>query len=70
MTDVELLNKKVEESGLKSAYIYERLGISKASWYLKKSGKRPFTAVEIQKLCDVLHITSLREKENIFFSNV
>lgn len=68
MTNVELLNKKVEESGLKSAYIAKRLGISRASWYNKIKGKSQFTAGEIKELCDVLHIKSLREKEEIFFS--
>ena len=68
MTNVELLSKKVEDSGLKSAYIAERLGISRASWYNKLKGKNQFTAGEIKELCDVLHITSLREKEEIFFS--
>ena len=70
VTDVVLLNNKVEESGLKAKAIYDRLGISKASWYLKRAGKRPFTAQEIQQLCDILRITSLREKERIFFSDV
>ncbi len=70
VTDVTLLNERIEESGLKSKVIYDRLGISKASWYLKRAGKRPFTAQEIQKLCEVLRITSLREKERIFFSDM
>lgn len=70
MTDAVLLKQKVDESGLKAKAIYGRLGISKASWYLKRAGKRPFTAQEIQKLCEVLRITSLREKERIFFSDM
>lgn len=70
MTNVVLLKEKIEGSGLKAKAIYERLGISKASWYLKRAGKRPFTAQEIQKLCEILRITSLREKENIFFADV
>lgn len=70
MTDVILLKQKVDESGLKAKAIYDRLGISKASWYLKRAGKRPFTAQEIQKLCEVLRITSLREKERIFFADM
>lgn len=69
MTDVVLLNKKIEESGLKTKVFYERLGISRAAWYLKRSGKSPFTVREIQILCDILGITSLREKEHIFFGD-
>lgn len=70
MTDIVLLNKKIEESGLKTKVFYERLGISRAAWYLKRKGESPLTAWEIQTLCDILHITSLREKEHIFFADV
>lgn len=68
MTNVELLNEKVVASGLKNSFIAKRLGISRSSWYNKLKGKHQFTAEEIKKLCEVLHITSLREKEDIFFS--
>ena len=67
MTDIEMLKRKVEDSGLRARFIYEKLGISKASWYNKLNGKSPFNVAEIQILCEVLGITSLREKEHIFF---
>ena len=68
MTNVELLKEKVAKSGLKTAFIAESIGISRASWYNKLNGKTKFTAEEIKKLCDTLRITSLREREEIFFS--
>ena len=68
MTNVELLKKKVEDSGLKNSFIAERLGISRAAWYNKLKGDSKFTAEEIKTLCETLHITSLREREEIFFS--
>nr|DAJ49448.1 MAG TPA: hypothetical protein [Caudoviricetes sp.]DAJ71212.1 MAG TPA: hypothetical protein [Caudoviricetes sp.]DAN51733.1 MAG TPA: hypothetical protein [Caudoviricetes sp.]DAR10449.1 MAG TPA: hypothetical protein [Caudoviricetes sp.] len=34
---------------------------------MKISNKSEFKAEEIQKLCTILSINSLREKENIFF---
>lgn len=68
MTNVELLKEKVAKSGLKTAFIAESIGISRASWYNKLNGKTKFTAEEIKKLCDALRITSLREREEIFFS--
>lgn len=70
MTDVVLLKKKVSDSGLKPKVIYERLGISKAAWYKKVNGQSPFKVGEIQLLCEILHITSLREKDQIFFANL
>lgn len=70
MTDIDALTRKIEESGLKEKYIYEKLGISKSAWYYKKKGKTLFTTQEIQTLCEVLSITSLREKNDIFFAKV
>ena len=69
MTDVALLKEKIVESGMKQKAIYERLGISKTMWFYKLNGRYPFTAEQIQVLCDILRITSLREKERIFFAN-
>lgn len=70
MTDIEKLDQKVKESGLRPGYICEKLGISRSAWSKKKKGITPFSAAEIQQLCDMLSITSLREKEHIFFRKV
>ena len=70
MTNTELLAKKVKENGLRTAFIAEKLGISRAGWYRKLKGKSPFTAEQIQIMCEILHITSLREKEEIFFASM
>lgn len=68
MTNVALLKEIVAKSGLKSSFIAESIGISRGSWYNKLNGRTKFTAEEIKRLCDTLHITSLREREEIFFS--
>ena len=70
MTDVVLLKEKIEESGLKNKAIAQRLGIARTTWYYKRTNVTPLTAEEIRILCDILRITSLREKERIFFSKV
>lgn len=70
MTNTVLLEEKVRSSGLKTKFIAEKLGISRAGWYRKLNGKSPFTAEQIQIMCDILHITSLREKEDIFFASM
>ena len=67
MTDVELLNTRIDESGLKRNYIAEQLGITPQGFYLKTSGKNEFTASQIQKLCDLLKITTQKEIKAIFF---
>lgn len=67
MTDIELLNAKIDESGLKRNYIAEQLGITPQGFYLKTSGKNEFTASQIQKLCDLLRITAPKDIKAIFF---
>ena len=67
MTDTELLRSKIEEKGLKLNSIASQLGLTYYALSLKISNKSEFKAEEIQKICTILSINSLREKENIFF---
>lgn len=67
MTDWELLEKKIDESGLRRSFVYESVGISRSGWNHKKKSNGDFTQTQIVKLCDVLRITRLSEKEQIFF---
>lgn len=68
MTNKDLLKDKIKERGLKLGFIVEKLGTSYA-WFNKKlEGKKDFNAAEIQKLCEILGITDLEEKERIFFA--
>lgn len=68
MTDIKLLSSVIEQSGLRRDYIAEKLGISRQTFSYKCNGKIDFTAKEIQGLCVLLKITSLEEKERIFFA--
>lgn len=68
MTNQEMLKGVIAESGLKLGYIAEQLGINRASLYNKLNGKSKFNQEEIKILCSLLKITSLKEKEAIFFS--
>lgn len=70
MTNWELLEKKIDESGLRRAFIYEKVGISRSGWNHKKKTKGDFSTVQISALCDVLRITRLSEKEQIFFAKM
>ena len=70
MTNWELLDRKIEESGLRRAFIYESLGITRSAWSHKRHGRTEFTAAQIQTLCEILHITRLSEKEHIFFAKL
>lgn len=68
MTDTKLLRQKIKDSGLRMGFLVGKLDTS-YGWLDKKiDGVVPFKAWEIQVLCEVLNITDLQEKENIFFA--
>lgn len=66
MINSELLEKKIQESGLKKKYIAEQLGISLRSLHRKIGNESSFTIRQITILCKVLKITTLTEKDKIF----
>lgn len=69
MTNTELLNKKIEESGYKRNYIAKAIGLKSAYGLSKKiNNETEFKATEINALCELLKIDSLEEKERIFFA--
>lgn len=67
MTNTELLNAKINESGIKRGAIAERLGLSRYGLAKKINGKNDFKSEEILTLCELLNIKTLTEREKIFF---
>ena len=70
MTDTEQLNALIGRSGYKKSWIAQQLGLSRYGFTLKLNNKNQFNAYEIQKLCEILKITDLTVKDNIFFANM
>lgn len=68
MTDTKKLKNCIEMAGLKLSYIAKVLSISRAALAQKINNRREFKASEIDALCKLLGITSLKEKEAIFFA--
>lgn len=68
MTDTVELLEIISKSGLRKGYIANKLGLTTYGFQKKVENKSQFKAGEIQILCDVLHITSLEQKEKIFFA--
>lgn len=68
MTNTEALKQKIKDQGLKQGYIADKLGLSAYGFANKVNNASEFKATEISLLCDILNITSLKEKESIFFS--
>ena len=67
MVDTLLLEQRIKDSGKKYGYLAEKLGISRQYFRMKCKNKADFTNRETDILCSELGITSLTEKEKIFF---
>lgn len=70
MTNTNLLKLKIRDSGLKLFNISQKMGISRQTLWKKINNKVAFDQYEIEKLCCILGITDLYEKERIFFAKV
>lgn len=68
MTNTELLEEKIDKSGKKRKYLAERCGLTYAGFRNCVINKSEFKASHIDILCAELGITSLKEKESIFFA--
>lgn len=68
MVDTQKLSKKIDESGLKKYYIASRIGLTTYGLQKKINNQTQFKANEIEKLCIILKIKTLEEKEIIFFT--
>lgn len=68
MTNTELLEEKIRKSGKKRVYLAEKCGLSYAGFRNCVINKAEFKASHINILCEELNITSLTEKQAIFFA--
>ena len=67
MTGLELLQFKIDNSGMKVTAIAEKSGILRATLYNRMAGKGDFTAREIVGLTKTLGLTK-KERDDIFFN--
>lgn len=67
VTDTALLDKKVEESGLKPNMLAAIWGVSLPTYYNLRSGKSEFTATQIVRSTVVLGLTE-EERDLIFLT--
>lgn len=68
MVDTELLEEWIVASGKKIGYLAKKIGVSRQYFNMKRNNKADFTNRETDILCSELGITSLMEKEKIFFA--
>lgn len=68
MTNTEEIRKLIKNKGLKLSYIASQIGLSPRAFTLKLENKYSFTVEEVAKLCEVLEIKSLKERDRLFFA--
>lgn len=69
MTNTDALKKRISDSGYKLEFLSDKLGISRASFYMKINNTTSFKVNEMYQLCDLLGIDENEAKE-IFFAEV
>lgn len=67
--NLKKLAEKIETSGMKRKAIAARMNLTAAGLANKLSGKRDFSASEINKIADVLNLTS-DDILSIFFADI
>jgi hypothetical protein len=70
VTNTALLESLINDSGLKRAFIAEKLGITRQALYKKITGLVQFTGPEIKTLCDLLNLKTWPKIKPVFFADV
>lgn len=68
MTNTQMLNERIERSGLKQSFIAKQLGLSSYGFARKRDNQSEFLPSEINALCEILNIQSVEERFAIFFA--
>ena len=67
MVNTQYLESVICASGKKKGYLAKKCGVSRQYFNAKCKNKADFKTSEVKVLCDELVITSLTEREKIFF---
>lgn len=65
MTNLSLLKRYIEYSGMKLNVLSYKLGMSRTTLWSRLNGHSEFTSDEIRDICKVLRLNE-KERENIF----
>ncbi len=68
MTNTKLLERYIRKNGLKISFVAKELNLDYRTLRNKITNVSEFKASEIEKLCQLLKITSLTDRQAIFFA--
>lgn len=69
MTDSEKLKAIIAERGYELRNVAELMDLSAKELQLRVDNRKKFRSGEVAALCDILDISSVEEKRDIFFTN-
>lgn len=68
MTNIQLLEDKIRQSGMKKGFLAEKLGVSRTTFSALLRNETEFKASQIRMLCDLLGIKDDETVKAIFFA--
>lgn len=68
MVDTQELENRIKLSGKKKQYLADKIGCSRQYLTMKIKNEVDFDLREVAILCNELHISTLSDKERIFFA--
>lgn len=68
MTNTAAMKNAIARSGLKKAFIASKIGVCYQTLSSKINNRTQFKSSEIETICELLGISDLEEKNNIFFA--
>ena len=68
MVNTDLLDQRIEDSGLKIGFIIEKLGLSRTGFDKKRRGINKFRVAEVYVICDLLNLSD-EERHSIFYAD-
>ena len=63
-----LLLAKIKENDMTQRSVAASIGLSENTFTSRVNGRTPFSILEVQKMCSILHIADDAEKVRIFLS--
>lgn len=69
MTNIKLLEERIQKSGLKKGYLAKQIGVSRGTFRSLLANKSEFKTSQVEALCRILDIKDDKTVKAIFFAS-
>lgn len=69
MTNIKLLEERIQKSGLKKGYLAKQIGVSRGTFSALITNKKEFKTSQVETLCKILNIKDNESIKAIFFAS-